>query len=163
HEGPPRQVHLEERLLHEVLRLLRRVTAEEAEQPGRERVVDDRERGRVALGVSLHGRVGLAVTLVAAHLSHHYRLRCRECQKKVPPLRRQGPTGGTALDRGPPTPTFPGMETLKKTAHFMPAALAFTACQKNDADKRRVDEVKTEAKDVKDRAEKRADEAKEAI
>src|SRR5262249_37783761 len=84
-------------------------------------------------------------------------------RKNSRPCAPQGPTGGTALARGPPTPTFPGMETLKKTAHFMLAALAFTACQKNDAEKRRVDEVKTEAKDVKDRAEKRADEAKEAI
>jgi BON domain-containing protein len=44
------------------------------------------------------------------------------------------------------------------------AAFAITACNKNDeADKRRVDEVKAEAKDVKDRAEKRTEEAKDQL
>jgi hypothetical protein len=43
------------------------------------------------------------------------------------------------------------------------AALAFACNKRNDADEKRVDEVKAQAKEVKENAEKRADQAKDNI
>ena len=59
YEGPTRPVHLQERLLHQVLRsaVVAGGFAQEAEQTRRNRIVDFGERGVITVGVALHGRV----------------------------------------------------------------------------------------------------------
>jgi hypothetical protein len=72
-----------------------------------------------------------------------------------------------ALTFAAPEPTFLCMKIVKRTAQFLLAAAGAVAlagaCKKDEAADRRVDEVKTEAKEVKDRAEKRTEHAKEEL
>jgi hypothetical protein len=62
---------------------------------------------------------------------------------------------------------FPIMTKTKIAGHFLLGALAsvalVAACNRDDRAQARVDEVKDQAKDVKDRAEKRTEHAKEGL